>query len=79
MNLAGVLRKAVQPLQSRKVRVALATVLAAYAAQYQLGVSEELVLTLVSVGVALILGIAHEDNGDKRVVRVQRCSPDEVK
>ena len=28
-----------------------------------LGASEELVLTLVSIGVALILGIAHEDAG----------------
>jgi hypothetical protein len=55
-----------QPLVSRKVRVALATVLTAYAAQYGLGVSEEMVLTLVSVGVALILGIAHEDAGKAR-------------
>jgi hypothetical protein len=36
---------------------------AAYAAQYGLGCSEDMVLTLMSVGVALILGIAHEDNG----------------
>jgi hypothetical protein len=50
-------------LASRKVRVALATVIAAYAAQYGLGVSEEVVLTILSVGVALILGIAHEDAG----------------
>jgi hypothetical protein len=52
-----------RPMESRKARVALATVIAAYAAQYGLGVSEELVLTVVSVGVALILGIAHEDAG----------------
>ena len=58
-------RRMLQPLESRKVRVALATVLAAYAGQYGLGISEELVLTIVSVGVALILGIAHEDAGKK--------------
>ncbi len=51
------------PLSSRKVQVALATVLAAYAAQVGLSVSEETVLSLVGVGVALILGIAHEDHG----------------
>ena len=54
---------AARPLRSRKVRVALATVVTAYAAEWGLGVSEELVLTILGVGVALILGIAHEDNG----------------
>lgn len=63
MSAGGVLRRMLRPMESRKVRVALATVIAAYAAQYGLGVSEELVLTVVSVGVALILGIAHEDAG----------------
>jgi hypothetical protein len=63
MNLKAVIQRAVQPLASRKVRVAVATVLAAYAVQYGLGVSEELVLTVMSVGVAIILGIAHEDAG----------------
>lgn len=61
-----VLRRLVRPLESRKVRVAIATVAAAYAAQQGLGVSEEVVLTLLSVGVALILGIAHEDAGKAR-------------
>ena len=42
------------------------TVVAAYAAEYGLEVSEEIILTLVSVGVALILGIAHEDSGQKQ-------------
>jgi hypothetical protein len=51
------------PLRSRKVRVALATVLAAYAAEAGLDLSEELVLTILGVGAALILGIAHEDAG----------------
>jgi len=50
------------------VRVALATVIAAYAAEWGLGVSEEVVLTILGVGVSLILGIAHEDNGVKQVV-----------
>jgi hypothetical protein len=51
------------PLRSRKVQVAVATVLAAYAAQAGLAVSEDVILTLLGVGVALILGIAHEDAG----------------
>jgi hypothetical protein len=56
------------PLKSRKTRVALATVIAAYAAEYGVGVSEELMLTILGVGVALILGIAHEDNAAKQVI-----------
>jgi hypothetical protein len=51
------------PLRSRKVQVAVATVLAAYAAQVGLSVGEETVLSILGVGVALILGIAHEDAG----------------
>ena len=56
----------VNPLRSRKTRVALATVLAAYGAQAGLGLSEEMLLTIVGAGVAVILGIAHEDAGAKR-------------
>ena len=56
-----------RPLKSRKVRVAVATVLAAYAAEAGWNVSEELLLTILGVGVALILGIAHEDNGRKAI------------
>ena len=66
MNLSKLLGRLIKPVQSRKVRVALTTVLAAYAAEYGLDLSEEIILTLVSVGVALILGIAHEDAGGKQ-------------
>ncbi len=69
MSVLGGLRRMVEPLRSRKVRVAAATVAAAFGASYGLAVSEELVLTVVSVGVALILGIAHEDAGRARVAR----------
>ena len=51
------------PLRSRKVQVAVATVLAAYAAEAGLNVSEDTVFAVLGVGVALILGIAHEDAG----------------
>ncbi len=51
------------PLASRKVRVALATVVAAFAAQWGFNVTEEMVFTILGVGAALILGIAHEDAG----------------
>ena len=65
MNLAN-LRKWIGPLASRKVRIALATVLTAYLVErFGVNVSEETVYTVVGVGVALILGIAHEDNGSK--------------
>jgi len=63
MKIGSIFQRLVNPLRSRKVRVALATVLAAYAAQAQLGVNEEMIVTILSVGVALILGIAHEDAG----------------
>jgi hypothetical protein len=59
------LLRVVRPLQSRKVRVAVATVVAAYLAEYGLNVSEEIVLTIVGMGVSLILGIALEDAGSK--------------
>jgi len=66
MARQSVLARLVNPLRSRKVRVALATVIAAYAAEYGLGVSEELVFTILGVGASLILGIAHEDTAAKR-------------
>ena len=54
------------PLRSRKVQVALATVVAAYAAQAGFVLSQETVVTVLGVGVGLILGIAHEDAGRGR-------------
>ena len=51
------------PLRSRKVQVGLATVLVAYLAQAGVVLSEETVLSVMGVGMALILGIAHEDAG----------------
>ena len=68
MGKQTVWNRLLNPLRSRKTRVALATVLAAYAAEFGLGVSEELVLTILGVGVSLILGIAHEDAGRARTV-----------
>lgn len=60
-------RRWVWPLRSRKMQVALATVVAAYAVEAGLSVTEETVLTILGVGVALILGIAHEDAGRRPV------------
>jgi hypothetical protein len=62
------MRRIVAPLRSRKVRVALATVISTYAAQAGLHLSEEVTITIVSVGVALILGIAVEDHGSKQQI-----------
>ena len=65
MSASSLLQSVLSPLRSRKVRVALATVLAAYAAQAGLDVSEEMIHTVLGVGIALILGIAHEDAGSR--------------
>jgi hypothetical protein len=56
-------RRWLWPLVSRKIQVAVATIVTAYAAQVGLSLKEETVMTVVAVGVALILGIAHEDSG----------------
>jgi len=63
MTASHLFRRMVAPLASRKVRVALATVLAAFAVEWGFEVTEELILTVLGVGAALILGIAHEDAG----------------
>ena len=47
-------RRWLWPLRSRKVQVAIATVVVAYAAQAGLAISQETVATVLSVGVALI-------------------------
>ncbi|MFO0972995.1 MAG: hypothetical protein U1A27_06100 [Phycisphaerae bacterium] len=61
--MGEIFRAAVRPFGSRKFRVALATVIASFLAEYGLNVREELVYTILGVGSALILGIAHEDAG----------------
>ena len=58
-------RRALWPLRSRKVQVAVATIALAYAGQLGWELSEETVVTVLGVGVALILGIAHEDAGKR--------------
>ena len=58
------------PLKSRKTRTALATVIVAYLAQRELDVPVEIIVTIISVGVALILGIAHEDHARKAASNV---------
>jgi len=63
MRVNAVVHRLIRPLASRKVRVALATVAAAFAAEFGWNVSDELIFTILGVGVALILGIAHEDAG----------------
>ncbi|MBN1341952.1 MAG: hypothetical protein JXQ73_04690 [Phycisphaerae bacterium] len=61
-----------RPLMSRKVRVAITTVVCAYAAQVGLNVSEEMLVTILSCGVAIILGIAHEDHGRQSIPTEER-------
>lgn len=64
-SILAVLKRIVQPLASRKVRVALATVVAAFAVEWGLDVSDQTIYTVLGVGVAVILGIAVEDAGLK--------------
>jgi hypothetical protein len=66
MSESDVWRNALWPLRSRKVQVAIATIVVAYAAQFGLEASEETITTVIGVGVALILGIAHEDAGRRK-------------
>ena len=47
----------------------MATIVTAYAAEYGFDVSPEVVMTILGVGVALILGIAHEDAGAKQAAK----------
>ncbi len=61
-------RRLLNPLRSRKTRVALATVIAACALEFGFDVSEELLVTILGIGASLILGIAHEDAAKSRVV-----------
>lgn len=63
ITLTQLFKRSFGPLASRKVRVALATVVAAFGANWGFDVDEELVLTILGVGASLILGIAHEDAG----------------
>jgi hypothetical protein len=63
-------RRWIWPLLSRKVQVAAATVLVAWAAQAGWMLSEETVATVLAVGVALIVGIAHEDAGRGRPLTI---------
>jgi hypothetical protein len=60
-----VLSRVLRPLQSRKVRVAVATAAGAWLADEGFDVSPEVMYAIIGVGLALILGIAHEDNGAK--------------
>lgn len=63
MKSNPVLRRLFGSLSSRKVRVAVTTVLVAFTAQLGWEVSAELIFTILGVGASLILGIAHEDAG----------------
>ncbi len=71
------LTRLVRPLQSRKVRVALATLLAAFLGDWGFDISEQRMLMIVGVGVAIILGIAHEDHGKKMALPPAATRPAE--
>ena len=73
--LTSSLQRVSGPLRSRKTRVALVTVLAAFAAEFGIGISDELLLALVGIGASLILGIAHEDAGRKSAPFAPRPAP----
>lgn len=62
-SFSSLLGRLIRPLQSRKVRVAIATAIGAVAAEAGFGVSDELLLAITGIGASLILGIAHEDAG----------------
>ncbi len=53
------------PLRSRKVQVAVTTLIVAWGGHAGWALDAELVATIVAVGVSIILGIAIEDAGEK--------------
>lgn len=63
--LKAFLKRLILPLRSRKVRVAIAVGIVAYAAKLGLDISETLVVGILGLGAALIGGIALEDAGEK--------------
>lgn len=65
MSYSKLLSRLIQPLRSRKVRVAVTTVVVAYLAEWGLAVSDSTVYTIIGAGTAVILGIALEDAGEK--------------
>ena len=58
-------RRWLWPIASRKVQVAIATLIVAYASQAGLLLNEDNVVNVIAIGAALILGIAHEDAAEK--------------
>lgn len=69
MKLDGILKAFVWVagrLKSRKVRTAIATVIAAFVADTGFEADESLIVTILGVGCAVILGTALEDFGIKR-------------
>lgn len=68
--MGALLKGLIKPLRSRKVRVALTTLVVAFLAQWGLDLSDTMVLAGIGLGVSLILGIAHEDAGAKSAPRL---------
>ena len=71
-------RRIIRPLRSRKVRIALTTIIAAVLADWGLELSDTLIFSGIGIGVSLILGIAHEDNGRNAAssAMIPRGAPD---
>lgn len=55
MNVSRLLN----PMKKSEVRVALATIVVAYAAEYGLGLSEGLVQTILALGIAALTGMSY--------------------
>ena len=68
----GFLAALIKPLRSRKVRTALATMIAAYAAKRELDVGADIIFGIITVGTSIILGTAIEDHGAKSGALVPR-------
>ena len=73
--IKSLLARLVRPLQSRKTRIALATLIGAYLADWGLEVSDVTLLGILGLGAAWIHAIATEDAGEKSRMRVELSEP----
>jgi len=67
----ALIKRWIPALRSRKTRVAVTTTIVTLVARFGFDVDPEIIYSIVALGTAIILGIAHEDNGKHRKTTIQ--------